>query len=75
MPCMVPAIILIILGILFPKGAKYLLAAPIIGICLGGFSWAVIGLITGGLNSSVAIGGFFIGGIVIAEIWAFKCDD
>ena len=45
MPFIILAVITIGFFIIFPKGAKYLLAVPLFGLCMGGFFWSLSAMI------------------------------
>jgi len=60
-------LVLIGLAVLFPRGMKYMIAAPVIGFCLGGFAWGIISLIWSPLVSPEGFGGFLLGGILATE--------
>lgn len=69
--------IIAVVGLLFwifPSGAKYLFAAPLVGVALGGTSWAIAAMITSSLTTFNTFGWFLFGGIILAEIVAFRID-
>jgi len=65
---------LIVLCIYFPRGVKYLIAAPLVGLALGGVAWSINAMVWPQLITSEAFGSFIVGGIVICEIAAAMSD-
>ena len=66
-------LVLVVLAFLFfliPKGFKYVIMAPIVGIGLGGSAWAVTAFFFSSLVSWVGFGGFLLGGILVIEALA-----
>lgn len=66
---------LIVMAWVFPAGVRYFIVAPICGVTLGGFTWALAALI--GPTSLVNVGTFgcFLAcGTVLAEAIAFETD-
>lgn len=52
---------MVLLGIVFPRAAKHLLFAPILGTCLGGFAWSMA-CIGWGMEVSLHTFSMFLGG-------------
>jgi hypothetical protein len=58
------------LGLLFPKGMKFLVAAPLFGIAAGGVGWAIVATIVNSLITLHAFGLFLLSGVLLAEVLA-----
>ena len=67
----------VIIGLMFwvfPKGVKFMLAAPLVGIAGGGFTWSIAAMFCFSLINLHIFAGFLVGGIVLAEGVAFATD-
>ena len=51
----------------FPKGIKYLLLAPLLGLAFGGFVWGVTAMILPALITLHAFATFVVAGVVVSE--------
>lgn len=61
---------IIALGVFFPRFTKYLIVAPFIGFCGGGFFWAIAAMFN---NDLITVPAFFLSaalGMALAEIVA-----
>ena len=63
----VAIIALVLLGIAFPRAAKHLLFAPILGTAFGGFAWALACICFGLAVSWSTFGGCIFVGTLLAE--------
>lgn len=54
----------------FPSGIRYLFVAPILGLCVGGFAWAIAAMLVPALITLATFAWFVIAGIVGAELVA-----
>lgn len=62
------------IGIIFPKGMKYLIAAPLVGTALGGFSRAILAMMMSQFNTMFSFGTCVLSGIILAESVAVLSD-
>ncbi len=58
---------MILLGVLFPRFTKYIIVAPLIGFCAGGFVWAICAAIDNDLINVAAASMFAAIGMLLAE--------
>jgi hypothetical protein len=68
---MIPFALLFLIFWVFPKGAKFLIAAPIVGVSFGGLIWSGAAMICTTLITFSAFAWFVFGGIILAEVVAF----
>lgn len=62
------------LFLLWPKGAKYLFVAPLLGVAMGGMMWGILAMTMGDLIRLPVFGLFLLAGVVMAEIMALFLD-
>lgn len=53
---------------------KFLVIAPIVGVAVGGFTWAIAAMFCGALITWAAFGTFLAAGTVLAEVLLAKAD-
>ena len=63
-------LLMMLVGVLFPKGLKFLVIAPFLGFILGVFVWSVSAMIWSQLVTLSLFGTFIGGGVALAELVA-----
>jgi hypothetical protein len=71
MPIMLILAVFAVLGLVFPKGIKFI-AGTIVGFAFGGFFWAMFSIMFPALVSTLGFGCFVLLGIAIACALFFK---